>query len=270
MSYIKSPLRYPGGKSLFVKKIAPLIGEFQEYREPFAGGSSVFFHERQLFPSKKFWINDIFHDLYVFWKCAKEDNERLCNAIRIYKKINVDLEKAYHFIREHNGSFSDFEKAVMFFVINRISFSGVAFSGGFSEESSKRRFTDSCIDRVSLVGPLLSGVKITNLDYEEMVNAEPDGCDAKEVVIYLDPPYKSAVKSKLYGKNGDVHRGFDHVRFAEVMKKCRYRFVISYDDSEEVRNFFSFANLNEIQMHYGSKLGKGEHRIGKELLITNF
>lgn len=37
---IKSPLRYPGGKSKAIKFIAPLIPKFKEYREPFLGGGS--------------------------------------------------------------------------------------------------------------------------------------------------------------------------------------------------------------------------------------
>jgi site-specific DNA-adenine methylase len=39
---IKSPLRYPGGKSRAIKFITQLIPEFKEYREPFVGGGSVF------------------------------------------------------------------------------------------------------------------------------------------------------------------------------------------------------------------------------------
>lgn len=40
---IKSPLRYPGGKSKALKEILPLIPEFTEYREPMVGGGSIFF-----------------------------------------------------------------------------------------------------------------------------------------------------------------------------------------------------------------------------------
>ncbi len=40
---IKSPLRYPGGKSKALDRIIPLIpGDFDEFREPFVGGGSVF------------------------------------------------------------------------------------------------------------------------------------------------------------------------------------------------------------------------------------
>ena len=53
---IKSPLRYPGGKSRALKQILPIVPEFKEFREPFVGGGSVFFALKQLFPDKKFHI----------------------------------------------------------------------------------------------------------------------------------------------------------------------------------------------------------------------
>jgi DNA adenine methylase len=37
---IKSPLRYPGGKSRAVKYLSQFIPEFKEFREPFFGGGT--------------------------------------------------------------------------------------------------------------------------------------------------------------------------------------------------------------------------------------
>jgi D12 class N6 adenine-specific DNA methyltransferase len=48
---LKSPLRYPGGKSKALKNILPYIPlNFSEYREPFLGGGSVFIAIKQLRP----------------------------------------------------------------------------------------------------------------------------------------------------------------------------------------------------------------------------
>jgi DNA adenine methylase len=45
---IKSPLRYPGGKSKAIDQIAEYIPDsFSEYREPFVGGGSVFIYLKQ-------------------------------------------------------------------------------------------------------------------------------------------------------------------------------------------------------------------------------
>jgi len=63
---IKSPWRYPGGKSRAIKTIAPLIPGFEQYREPFVGGGSLFIYLKQVFSKRKFWINDLYFDLANF------------------------------------------------------------------------------------------------------------------------------------------------------------------------------------------------------------
>jgi len=50
---IKSPLRYPGGKSKAIKQISKLIPSFDEFREPFIGGGSVFIYLKQRYPDKQ-------------------------------------------------------------------------------------------------------------------------------------------------------------------------------------------------------------------------
>ena len=42
MKEIKSPLRYPGGKTRAAQMLINLAPDFEEYREPFIGGGSVF------------------------------------------------------------------------------------------------------------------------------------------------------------------------------------------------------------------------------------
>jgi DNA adenine methylase len=63
---IKSPLRYPGGKSRAVDTIMKMIPDFDEFREPFLGGGSVFVHVRQRYPDRRYWINDLYPELYGF------------------------------------------------------------------------------------------------------------------------------------------------------------------------------------------------------------
>ncbi|MFM7883717.1 MAG: DNA adenine methylase, partial [Microcystis panniformis] len=89
MSKIKSPLRYPGGKSRAIKQILPQIPvNIREYREPFFGGGSVFFAVKQLFGQqiKTYWINDLNYDLYCFWQCAQENIELLVAKITEIKQ----------------------------------------------------------------------------------------------------------------------------------------------------------------------------------------
>ena len=71
---IKSPLRYPGGKSRAIKTISEYLPEkFSEFREPFVGGGSVFIYLKQQFPNLKISINDLNPELFLFWHLAKSE-----------------------------------------------------------------------------------------------------------------------------------------------------------------------------------------------------
>ncbi len=265
---IKSPLRYPGGKSRAIQQMKFLLPkEFEEYREPFVGGGSFFIYLRQVYPKLKIWINDLNPELYFFWKYAQIDSEKLAKETLKIKSERTNGQELFNELVNVNGeNLSEFERAVRFFVLNRITFSGVVESGGYSQLAFVGRFTDSSIERVAKLGKLLEGIKITHLDYREILS---DG--GKNVFTFLDPPYFKATKSKLYGKNGILHTGFNHDEFASEMRKCRHSWLITYDDSPEIRNNFEFANIYDWELQYGMnnyKQGKAEK--GSELFISNY
>ncbi len=263
---IKSPLRYPGGKSRAIKFIAPLIPEFDEFREPFVGGGSVFVYLKQKFPNKKFWINDIYENLYHFWNQTQQNPDKLIEQIQ-YWRDNSNVGKELHkYLLKNIDKFDDLKKAAAFFVFNRITFSGTTESGGFSNAAFNKRFTQSSIERVKALSHILGNTKITNLDYQEVIEAEGDN-----VFIFLDPPYYSATKSALYGKNGNLHKIFDHERFAEVLKRTNHKWLITYDDSEYIRDLFSFANIKKWNLTYGMRnVGNNGNQKGNELFISNY
>jgi DNA adenine methylase len=268
MAEIKSPLRYPGGKSRAIQQLKVLIpAEFSEYREPFVGGGSFFIYLKQKRPDLKIWINDLNPELYYFWEQAQVDAEKLAREVLKVKKERRNGQELFdELLGTKTETLTNFERAVRFFVLNRITFSGVVESGGYSQLAFVSRFTESSIERLSKLGQILEGIKITHLDYQKLLQ---DG--DKNVFIFLDPPYFKATKSKLYGKNGVLHTSFNHDAFAREMKKCKHSWLITYDDSPEIRANFSFAKIYEWELQYGMnnyKQGKAEK--GNELFITNY
>lgn len=160
----------------------------------------------------------------------------------------------------------EFERAVRFFVLNRITFSGVVDSGGYSQSAYEKRFTASSIERVKNICPYLSEVKITNGDYADALFH-----DGEDVFIFLDPPYWKATESRLYGVRGELHTAFDHVQFAENMRKCPHRWLITYDDSPVIRELFDFADIQEWTLQYGMNNYRKESAAkGRELFIKNY
>ncbi|HLO86944.1 MAG TPA: DNA adenine methylase [Nostocaceae cyanobacterium] len=266
---LKSPLRYPGGKSKAIKQIVEYLPiSFSEFREPFVGGGSVFIYLKQKFPHLKIWINDLNRELFLFWQFAQTDLSRLVTEVRSFKEKYTDGKLLYSDLTSIDvNKLTDFERAVRFFILNRITFSGTVESGGFSQEAFYKRFTDSSIERLEKLEDILTpDVKITNLDYSHLINA-----DSQDAFIFLDPPYLKAQKSKLYGKKGDLHTSFDHQRFADILHNCCHSWLVTYDDSPQIRENFQWANIVDWKLQYGmNNYKQGSAAKGKELFISNY
>lgn len=263
---IKSPLRYPGGKNRAVKFLAPLIPDFKEFREPFIGGGSVFFYVKQKYPNRKYWINDLYYKLFQFWTQSKSNLEAVVHQVLEWREKYPDGRVLHKFLIDNLQSFNELEIASAFFILNRITFSGTSESGGYSEQAFLRRFTPSSIERLKVIDKVLIDTEITNLDFQEVIEKE-----GKDVFLFLDPPYYSATKSALYGKNGDMHKGFDHERFAETMKNTEHKWLITYDNCEYIRDLFSFANIFTLELTYGMRnVTENSEQKEKEIVISNY
>lgn len=261
-----SPLRYPGGKSKAIKKILPLIPlNFNEFREPFVGGGSVFLTLKQLMCDSKFVINDLDPDLYCFWKYVKEDFDIFVSAIQETKERHKDGRALFDFYRL-DVELTPLQRAVRLFFLSRVAFSGNIATGGYSDESFRKRFTTSSIDRLKALEPLMEDVEVNCEDYSNIIHQ-----DGENVFIFMDPPYFTTADSKLYGKNGILHTDFDHERLAAEVKKCNHKWLLTYDDCPEIRKLYSFANIHEWELTYGMDNYKQKKtKKGKELFISNY
>lgn len=264
--YLKTPLRYPGGKSRAVDLILSCIpNNVKEFREPFVGGGSIFLARKSINNKSKYYINDINYGLYSLWECIKSRNEELVKIIYEIKEMCRNGRELFKFYRENKDG-DILYKAVRFFILNRISFSGLIESGGYSQKAFEERFTISSINKLVSLKKIMQDVTIYSYDYKELLDSK-----GEDVFMFLDPPYLSAKKSKLYGHNGNLHTSFNHKEFADNMKNCKHKWLITLDDCEEIRKYFSFANISEYTLQYGMNNYKKTISVkGKELLISNY
>ncbi|MBC8142114.1 MAG: DNA adenine methylase [Armatimonadetes bacterium] len=265
---IKSPLRYPGGKSRGIAEIAARFPtRFDEYREPMVGGGSVFCHVRQAFPEVQCWINDLNHDLVYFWQATQADADALATELHRIRDTEPDGRALFDRLKATDKeTMSPFERATRFFVLNRITFSGTIEAGGYSQGAFAGRFTHSAIERVRALSPLLAGVRITHGDYAPLLFGE-----GESVFVFLDPPYLTATSSKLYGAKGHLHTGFDHERFAELLAKCPHNYLVTYDDAPVLRERFAAEHLHGWSLQYGmNNYKQAGAAIGAELMISSY
>lgn len=264
---IKSPLRYPGGKSRAVKYLKRFIPPFSEFREPLFGGGSFSIFMLQKYPARIFKASDINYDLFCFWNELKSNSVKMINEI--YKTFETEKDGRRLFdsiMKKRNDDLTSLQRAVDFFLLNRITFSGVVDSGGYSEQAFQKRFTKSSIERLKSTSMVVQNIEFSHSDYSALL--EEHGND---VFIFLDPPYYSATKSKLYGKNGDLHVNFDHELFFRKLNSCAFNWLITYDNSDYIKELYKDYFVVEWQLQYGMNNYKKKNSAkGEELLIANY
>ena len=92
------------------------------------------------------------------------------------------------------------------------------------------------INNLPSYSKLIKNWRITCLDYADLVDDclgrnQIISCD-DNTFIYVDPPYN--IKDNLYGHKGEMHKGFDHARFADVMDDTMGNVMISYNNHPDI------------------------------------
>ena len=272
---LKTPLRYPGGKSRAVVKLfqfIPDLGNYKEFREPFLGGGSVAIAITKRYPDLSIWVNDLYTPLFDFWTQLQHNGDELTKEIRRLKEENSEPETARGLFNESKDYLgedyrrsSPFSRAVSFFIVNKCSFSGLTESSSFSPQASQSNFSLKGIDRLPEYSELIQHWRITNLSYEEML------WDKKDVFIYLDPPYD--IKDNLYGRKGGLHKKFDHDVFAQVCDGYCSPMLISYNSDQIVKDRFKEWTVAEFAHTYTMRsVGcyNTDQASRKELVLTNY
>ena len=262
---MKSPLRYPGGKTRACKKLEEILLRFTDLKKydtlvsPFFGGGSFEFYLQERY-GLNLLANDKFEPLYNFWQQAKERNEELCSEIS--KRLPVSKEQFYKYQRELvSETLIPLEQATNYFIINRCSFNGSALSGGFSEEASKKRFTKTSIDRIAKLD--LRQVTFSNLDFTDFLQNRERSPTS---LLFLDPPYHLESGSRLYGKNGDLHEDFDDKGLFDVLTRSSSDWFLTYNDCPYVRELYKDYTIISLEWSYGMNKTKKS----SEIIVLNF
>ena len=272
---LKTPLRYPGGKSRAIKKMAPYfppLGDYAEYREPFLGGGSVALYVAQTYPNISIWVNDLYEPLYTFWKQLQISGTKLTNELRQLKSRYPDrgsarglFLEAREYLNRDLFNIEPFHRAVSFYVVNKCSFSGLTESSSFSAQASDQNFSMRGIEKLPYYSELIQKWHITNLSYEKLMT-DDDG-----VFLYLDPPY--SIKDNLYGKKGTMHSGFSHETFHKTCDKYKVDQMISYNSDNLIKERFQGWKAQEYDHTYtmrsvGDYMKDQQKR--KELILLNY
>ena len=275
MKSLKTPLRYPGGKSRACTKMDPYFPDlrnYTEFREPFLGGGSVAIHISKKYPHLKITVNDLYEPLINFWVQLQTFGDELTEKIKEYKSNHPEPVSAKELFLNskkviNDKSIDDLERAAAFYIVNKCSFSGLTESSSFSQQASNSNFSMRGIEKLPGYSEIISHWHINQYSYEYLMRENVhDG-----IFMYLDPPYD--IKDNLYGKKGEMHKHFDHDKFAEDCDKSKINMMVSYNSDQLIKERFKNWDATEFDLTYTMR-SVGEYmrdqKQRKELILMNY
>ncbi len=271
---INSPFRYAGGKFYARKLIAEHLIDTTVYCEPFAGGASVFFYKKK---SEINILNDLDEALILVYKTIRDYPQ---DMIQLLDSFPAPSKEAHTYYKNEFKPKNELEKAVRWYYLNRISYSGIMkFENMYFGYGEKYSMTPKNWPRnIERTSAKLQGVKILNQTAIDVIDRLPDGS-----LAFVDPPYFNADQDKFYTKHFSRE---DHLQLVDCIKdnKKRLNFFITYDNCDEIRKLYDFMpfmydkewnyciSRTDDQKH-NKKLAdghKGNREKGKELFILNY
>ena len=283
MSFINnySPLRYPGGKSSAAGYFMDIlsangIGDDGIYCEPFAGGAGVALTLLLTGRVERIVINDFDPCIAAFWVSLLDDPEKFIAKISDCK-ISIESWKEHKAVYDNSASLDPTDNEARFalgfstFFLNRTNRAGIlpkAGPIGGRKQAGRHRLDarfkkDVLIERIKKIFTVRERITFTSYDALTFIKyLVKSKFERHKLFLYLDPPY--------YHRGKDLYLNFyahdDHLCLAEYMKKFNYcKWLMTYDDCEEVKNFYSdvLISLHEFTLQYSMQ----KVRKAKEILI---
>ena len=239
---MKAPFCRVGSKLSLIPKILPLIPPHKVYVEPFVGSGQVFFKKN---PSEKEVINDLDSTLMYHYRLLKKTKSR-----DFKQGINTVEENQSFVNKTPSTEGGKLQKGI----IQGCNTFGSTGRGKIYKESDsyqKLKNIDNYQDR-------LKDTTILSQDYKSVIKKY----DSKDSFFFLDPPYEDS--TKLYKKGS-----FNFEQLASFLKGVKGKFLLTLNDSPNIRNLFSGFKIRPVVAR-----GFGNKGIGtkdrKELIITNY
>lgn len=253
---------YQGGKKNLARRICAIIDstEHDGYAEPFVGMGGIFL--RRSTRPKVEVINDISGDVANFFRVLQEHYPYFIDMLRWRLASRNEFARLRDLPAEQ---LTDLQRAARFLYVQKLVYGGATRGGGFgSDNRGTSRFNVLKLEPLLAdIHERLTGVTIEQLSFERFIPRY----DRPGMLMYLDPPY--------FGCEGDYGPGiFSRADFgvlAGILAGARGKFVLSINDTPEVREIFAAFELKPIQTTWtiGTKMRGDAQKVG-ELLISNF
>lgn len=248
-----------GGKSRLRRQVLGVFpqDEPQLYVEVFGGAGWILFARDRHAPMEVF--NDRDGHLINLYRCIQNHCEELQREIlKGGADISLNSRELFgDYLEQLNTrGLTDIQRAARYFYVIRISY-------GAKRETycCNRRTLNGATARLPDIQQRLKDVVVENRDFEAILKIY----DRPGALFYLDPPYYAAER---------YYQGFgagDHERLRGCLQGLKGRFVLSYNDTPEVRALYEGYYIKEVERSndLANRAGAGRPRY-RELIVTNY
>lgn len=253
---MKSFIPWVGGKSQLCKKTLAFFPEGHpgRYIEAFGGAGWLLFSRGRHANLEVF--NDIDGNLINLYRCVQFHCAEFQRELRLggaqiipnSRELFLDYQNQLN-----TRGLTDIQRAARYFYLIHTSYG--ARKGSFG---GNKKIIENAIGRLLEIERRLQDVVIENRDFEALIHAY----DRPDALFYLDPPYFQAE---------GFYDGFlpdDHARLLQILKLLKGRFILSYNDVAQIREWYSEFNIAEVER--GNNLSRKTGALYKELIITNY
>jgi DNA adenine methylase len=216
-------MSWVGGKKALRDEIClrfPL--EFERYIEVFGGGGWVLFHKT---PGPFEVYNDFNSNLVNLYRCVRDNPENLIAHLEFALNSREDFYCTKEILRS-NEPLPDVNRAAHFYQLICQSYASKLNSFGAQPRDLWSKFP-----LIRAAAKRLQGIIIENRDFEKLIGQY----DRPGALFYCDPPY---FFTENYYEDVDFTRD-DHERLATALLNMQGRFLLSYNDCDEVRGLYN-------------------------------
>lgn len=251
---------YIGGKRNLAGRIVPMIDAdpHTRYAEVFTGMGGIFFRRRRR-PGAEF-INDWSRDVATLFRILQRHYPQFLETLRFTLTTRTEFERL---VATDPETLTDLERAARFLYLQRTAFGGrvAGRTFGVSKDRPARFNLTTLEPMLEDVHTRLAGVTIERLDFAEFITRY----DSPDTFFYLDPPYWGV--EDYYGKALFTRADFE--RLNTVLTPLKGRFIMSLNDTPEVRETFKGFTIKAVQTTYSAAPAQHRHKPRGEVLIAN-
>jgi DNA adenine methylase len=257
----RSLFRYPGGKTWLVPHVRRWLASLpyrpREFAEPFAGGAIVGLSA--LFDGyvDHLTLVELDEDVSAVWRAVTDGSGRKLAERIVSFTVNAESVRAVLSTKPTTV----LDRAFVTIVKNRVQRGGIMAAGaGLLKEGENGRGLTSRwypstlakrIDDLVRVGDRIHFIQGDGVDFI-YYNAH-----RAETVFFIDPPYTVAGR-RLYR-----HSEVDHERLFNVAAHIKCDFLMTYDDTHEIRTLAEKAGFAMERV----AMKNTHHEVMRELLI---